>query len=110
LLEWHVPAIQDIYRVRRDAMIAALDQHMPAGVRRIRPEGGMFTWVMLPEHVDANELFHTAIEHDVAFVPGPFLYARGGGNHSMRLNFSLPTPEQIEEGIRRLGCSIRAMM
>lgn len=110
LLERHVPFIRDTYRTRRDAMLAALKEHMPEGVRWVKPEGGMFVWLLFPEHIDSTELFHVAIEHDVAFVPGPPLYANGGGEHTARLNFSLPSLPQIEEGITRLGRSIRNMM
>jgi 2-aminoadipate transaminase len=110
LLERHIPSIQNIYRRRRDAMLAALEQHMPEGVRWTCPGGGMFVWLMLPPGLDALELFHEAIKHEVAFVPGTPFYANGGGNHAMRLNFSLPTAEQIEEGIGRLGCSMRARL
>jgi 2-aminoadipate transaminase len=70
----------------------------------------MFVWIDLPPDVDSTQLFHAAIEHDVAFVPGTPFYANGGGTNTMRLNFSLPTPDRIEEGIARLGRSMRAML
>jgi 2-aminoadipate transaminase len=107
LLDRHVPFIRSFYRTRRDVMLTALEQHMPEDVRWVRPEGGMFVWITLPPHVDSTQLFHTAIKHDVAFVPGATFYANGGGQNTMRLNFSLPTPAQIEEGITRLGQAVR---
>lgn len=110
LLDRHIPTIQDIYRRRRDAMMEALQEHMPAGVRWVRPEGGMFVWVTLPPHLDSTDLFHTAIEHQVAFVPGTPFYANGGGEHCMRLNFSLPSPAKITEGIARLGSAIQELL
>jgi 2-aminoadipate transaminase len=110
LLERHIPSIQNIYRRRRDAMLSSLAQHMPEGVRWTCPGGGMFVWLMLPPGLDALELFHEAIKHEVAFVPGTPFYANGGGGHAMRLNFSLPTAEQIEEGIARLGRSMRGKL
>jgi 2-aminoadipate transaminase len=110
LLARHVPYICSIYRARRDAMLRSLEQHMPPGVHWTRPAGGMFVWIDLPPDVDATRLFHAAIEYDVAFVPGTPFYANGGGTNTMRLNFSLPTPGQIEEGIARLGRSMRAML
>jgi 2-aminoadipate transaminase len=78
LLDRHVPFVQATYRARRDSMLTALQDYMPADVRWSRPGGGMFAWVNLPAHVQAADLFHTALEHDVAFVPGPPLYANGG--------------------------------
>ncbi len=110
LLERHIPLIRSIYKARRDAMLKTLTRHMPEGVRWTCPRGGMFVWLTLPAGVDATELFHTALEHKVAFVPGIPFYANGGGNHTMRLNFSLPTVEQIEDGIARLAESIKAKL
>ncbi len=110
LLDRHIPIIRAIYRKRRDAMLAAMQQHMPEGVNWTTPGGGMFVWLMLPPGVDATELFHKAIENEVAFVPGEPFYANGGGGHAMRLNFSLPSVEQIEEGIQRLARAIRQMI
>jgi 2-aminoadipate transaminase len=110
LLERHVPYIKSVYRERRDAMLQALEQHMPEGVRWTKPGGGMFVWIELPPHVSSTDLFHAALEHEVAFVPGTPFYANGGGERTMRVNFSLPTVAQIEEGIARLGRSMRAMI
>jgi 2-aminoadipate transaminase len=109
LLEHHVPTIRTIYRERRDTMLRALAAHMPPEVRWITPDGGMFVWVMLPAQTNSTSLFHAAIENDVAFVPGEAFYANGGGTNTLRLNFSLPTPAQIEEGIARLGRAMRAL-
>lgn len=103
LLEHHVPLIRSIYRERRDTMLAALEEHMPPEVHWVRPDGGMFIWVTLPPHIDSTTLFHAAIEHEVAFVPGTTFYANGGGANTMRLNFSLPSCDCIREGIARLG-------
>jgi 2-aminoadipate transaminase len=110
LLDRHVPIIRSIYRKRRDTMLNALQQHMPPEVQWVRPDGGMFVWVTLPPQLDSTRLFHTAIEHQVAFVPGTPFYANGGGTSTMRLNFSLPTAEQIEAGIARLGEAIRDVL
>lgn len=107
LLERHIPFIQSVYRRRRDAMLAALAQHMPDAVSWTRPSGGMFVWLTLPPQVDAAALFHAAIEHDVAFVPGASFHANGGGNNTLRLSFSLSTPERIAEGVARLGRVVR---
>lgn len=107
LLNGHVPFIRDTYRVRRDTMLAALAEHMPAGVHWTRPGGGMFIWLTLPPHLDATALFHAALEYQVSFVPGASFYANGGGTNTLRLSFSLPTPERIREGIARLGGALR---
>jgi 2-aminoadipate transaminase len=110
LLERHTPTIRATYRVRRDAMLAALDRHMPTEVRWTRPEGGMFIWLTLPTHIDTTLLLQVALERQVAFVPGAQFYANGGGMNTMRLNFSHSTPERIDEGVARLARSIAELL
>ena len=102
-LDRHVRRLRTVYGERRDAMLAALERHMPEGVSWTRPQGGLFLWVTLPEGLDAARVLRRAIEAKVAFVPGRVFYPDGGGERSMRLNFSYCPPETIEEGIRRLG-------
>jgi len=107
ILREHVKLIRDVYRERRDVMLRAMAKHFPVGVTWTHPEGGLFLWVTLPEHVDADELLKVAIEEKVAFVPGANFFPEGGGHNTMRLNFSNARPELIDEGIKRLG---RALM
>jgi len=104
-LEKHLKEIRPIYRKKRDAMIAALERYMPEdeGIRWTEPEGGLFVWMRLPEGIDATDLLKDAIEHKVAYVPGTSAYVDGGGRNTLRLAFSLATPEVIDEGIRRLA-------
>ncbi|MFE0753999.1 PLP-dependent aminotransferase family protein [Inquilinus sp. NPDC058860] len=98
-----VAKIRATYRDRRDRMLAALQRHMPAGVSWTRPEGGMFIWVTLPEHLDGAGLLARAVELGVAFVPGRAFHADGSHGNTLRLSFSLAGAAAIEEGIGRLG-------
>ena len=92
------------YRVRRDAMLAALERWFPPGVRWTRPAGGLFVWLELPEGVDGTKLLERAIgEINVAFVPGSAFHADRTGANTCRLSFSMANPETIDEGIRRLS-------
>jgi len=102
-LDKHVRKIRQVYRERRDVMLAALERYFPLGVRWTHPQGGLFLWVTLPEWVNTTEILPHAIEEKVAYVPGTDFFASGGGYNTMRLNFSNACPEMIEEGIRRLG-------
>jgi 2-aminoadipate transaminase len=102
-LDQHVRLIRDVYRERRDVMLAALSKYVPAGVRWTIPQGGLFLWVTLPETLDATQLLAEAIAEKVAFVPGTSFFADGSGHNTFRLTFSNATPELIEEGIHRLG-------
>ena len=106
-LDRHVKLVRQVYRERRDAMLAALERWAPPGVRWTRPAGGLFLWLTLPEGMSSRELFADALQEKVAYVPGSAFYPNGGGERSMRLNFSYPAPEAIEEGIRRL-CNVIA--
>jgi len=102
-LDRHIPLIIASYRERAGAMLAAMDRFFPSSVRWVPPEGGMFVWCMLPKGMSAAKLFKKAIEAKVAFVAGHVFHANGGGDETLRLNFTNSTPEQIEEGIKRLG-------
>lgn len=84
-----------------------MDAYLPEGVTWTRPDGGPFLWVTLPEGMDAQGLLAETIAEKVAFVPGRPFYAAGGGENTMRLNFSNASPAQIEAGIERLGRVIR---
>ncbi|HEX5855880.1 MAG TPA: PLP-dependent aminotransferase family protein, partial [Thermoanaerobaculia bacterium] len=102
-LDQHVMRIRAVYGERRDAMLRALDRHAPPGVRWTRPHGGLFLWVTLPKGSDTMALLDEAIREKVAFVPGAAFYPCGGGDETMRLNFSYAPPDVIEEGIKRLA-------
>lgn len=98
----------DLYHQRRDVMLAEMEKCMPEGVKWTHPEGGMFLFITLPEHMDALELFHKAIEKKVAFVTGNVFYCDGGGTNTMRLNFSYVNNEKAIAGIQRLAQIIEA--
>jgi 2-aminoadipate transaminase len=102
-LEAHIARIREVYRARRNAMIAALEEHFPVNVGFTRPAGGLFLWVELPKGLDARRFLEAAIEERVAFVPGESFFPNGGHENTLRLNFSAMPEERIAEGIRRLG-------
>jgi 2-aminoadipate transaminase len=101
--EAHIERIREVYRARRDAMLAALEEHFPEDVRFTRPAGGLFLWVELPDGMGARELLARALEERVAFVPGESFFPNGGHENTLRLNFSAMPEERITEGIRRLA-------
>jgi 2-aminoadipate transaminase len=91
------------YAERRDAMIAALEEHFPPEARWTKPDGGFFVWVELPEFVDCASMLAEAVEFGVTYAPGDGFYPDGRGRNCMRLAFCYASPEAIDEGIRRLG-------
>lgn len=101
--EEHIELIRATYRKRRDVMLAAMERWFPQTVSWNKPSGGMFFWVLLPASWDAGEILLKCIEHNVAFVPGREFFPDGSGKNTLRLNFSNAAPENIEEGIRRMG-------
>lgn len=113
-LDEHVKLIRRVYRERRDVMLQALTQYFPPEVQWTRPQGGLFLWVTLPEGADAQKLFESAVQENVAFVPGDCFYAPNGhreaGKRHMRLNFSAAPPDQIQEGIRRLSIAVKQQL
>jgi 2-aminoadipate transaminase len=106
-LDRHIPIIQETYRIRRDAMLESLEEHMPEGVSWTHPKGGLFLWVKVPEQLDTTVLFRSAVEEKVAFVPGVPFFAAGDITNTMRLNFSYQKPDVINEGISRLAKIIK---
>lgn len=102
ILRSHVKTIREVYRERRDAMLAAMERHFPPGVTWTRPQGGLFLWVQVPEHIDTTEFLNLALQEKVAFVPGRAFYPDDDGQNAMRLTFATADPERIEEGIKRL--------
>jgi 2-aminoadipate transaminase len=102
-LDHHVRELRVIYRERRDAMLMALGHFFPPEATWTEPQGGLFVWVTLPPTLDATTVLQDALAADVAFAPGSAFFAHGGGQHTMRLNFTCMEPDWIAEGIRRLG-------
>jgi 2-aminoadipate transaminase len=109
-LDKHVKLIRQIYRERRDVMLEALQEFFPPEVTWTHPQGGLFLWVTLPAGLDIKAILKSALEQNVAFVPGDSFYANDGreGSRHMRLNFSNAAPEQIREGIRRLAAAVKS--
>lgn len=99
----HKSLLRQTYKSRMDCMLAALEQYFPASVSWNSPKGGMFLWVSLPANCNARDLLPKCLEKNVAFVPGQEFFPDGSGQNTIRLNFSNATPENIEEGIKRIG-------
>src|SRR6478735_10830819 len=97
-----IKSYREQYRERRDAMVAALSEHLPDATWNV-PDGGFYTWVRLPDGLDAKDMLPRAVTARVAYVPGTAFYFDGSGADHMRLSFCYPTPERIREGVRRLA-------
>jgi 2-aminoadipate transaminase len=103
LLEKNLNKTIDLYRERRNLMISCFKKYMPEGVSWTEPLGGLFLFVTLPSHLDADEIFKKAIVKNVAFVAGSSFFCNNTGHNTMRINFSFSNKEEIETGVKRLS-------
>ena len=102
-LDEHVEKIKATYKKRRDLMLNCMKEEFPEGVSFTHPDGGLFTWVRLPETLNAQELMEKCVENNVAYVPGGFFFPSGNKENYFRLNYSSCKEDKIVEGIKRLG-------
>jgi len=111
LIERQTSTAVEIYRRKRDAMLAALENHFPQSAHWTKPQGGFYTWVTLPKEIDTEALLPRAIEDaSVAYVAGPAFYHNRSGKEHMRLCYSYVPESQTEEGVRRLGQLVSRLM
>jgi 2-aminoadipate transaminase len=103
--EPNLERVRGLLKARRDAMLEALERHLPDGATWSRPEGGYFIWLDLPE--ETGDLLARAEEAGVTFVPGTDFFADGGGTRSLRLAFSFVSPAEIADGVARLAGLLR---
>lgn len=106
-LDAHVKKIKECYVKRRDVMLKTMEEEFPEGVEFTYPQGGLFTWVTLPEGIDAGEMAKKCLEKNVAYVPGASFYPNGGVFNTCRLNYSNMPEDKIVEGIKRMGEVLR---
>ena len=105
-----IKQMREMYRERRDAMMSALADLMPASCTWNTPAGGFFVWMTLPPGIDGKAMLPRAVTARVAYVPGTAFFADGFGSGAIRLSFCYPTPERIREGVRRLAGVLEAEM
>lgn len=103
-MEPHIESICTFYKPYLDKMLNCMMQHLPPYIQYSKPEGGIFTWLWLPEDMNADDLFEKAKQYKVTFIPGSKFYPVGQERFNcLRLNFTYSTFEQIESGICSLG-------
>ncbi|HIQ03401.1 MAG TPA: PLP-dependent aminotransferase family protein, partial [Desulfurococcales archaeon] len=103
LVDRQTQILPKFYKRKRDAMLNSLEKYMPEGVEWTKPIGGMFVFVYAPKHVDTRKMLFKAINRGVAYVPGRNFFIDGSGHNTMRLNFSYPSIEDIDKGIKILA-------
>jgi 2-aminoadipate transaminase len=103
-----IKTFTEVYRERRDAMLAALEMYLPHGFTWNIPDGGFYVWLTVPEGVDTKAMLPRAVTARVAYASGTGFYADGFGSRQLRLSYCYPTPERITEGVRRLAAVLEA--
>lgn len=109
-LEDHIKLANEMYKKQMETMLSLMDALLPGEVKHTVPQGGLFIWAELPEGMDATVIFKKAVEKKVAFVPGTHFYCEGGHENTLRLNFSMASIAQIEQGMERLADVIKTNM
>lgn len=99
----HIESLKKVYKERRDLMMSSIKKYFPDVVEYTYPEGGLFTWVILPEGIDTDQMMVKAVEKGVAYVPGGSFFPNGGHKNTMRINYSNMPNDKIVEGIKILG-------
>jgi 2-aminoadipate transaminase len=102
-MDEQINRVRSYYQGQRDLMLRNIEKYFPEDIHFTRPKGGMFLWVTLPKEKNALPLLEQAVKRGVAYVPGEPFFANGGGKNTLRLSYSVATPEQVEKGIASLG-------
>ena len=115
LLDRQLPILRRHYQHKRDVMEQALRRELQEMVSWPEPKGGFFLWLTLPQEINADAMIPRAVQHGVIYVAGEAFFvdagspsATGPRANTMRLSFSAPTPQRIEEGVGRLAAAIKA--
>lgn len=108
-IDEHIQKIRKFYGSRKDAMVDAAEKYFPKSVKYTNPEGGMFMWATLPEGASATKLFELSAKENVVFVPGHPFYVDKKETNSLRLNFTHSTEDVIDEGMKRLGNTMKRL-
>lgn len=107
-IDAHIRKIAEVYKSRRNKALESLENYFPATVKFTRPEGGLFTWIELPEGVSAREILTKCLEKKIAFVPGGSFFPTADKENTLRINYSNMPEEKIEKGLKTMAEVIKA--
>lgn len=102
-IDKHIAKIIEVYRKRRDIAMKCMERYFPDTVNFTHPEGGLFTWIELPEGVPAREILEKCLEKKIAFVPGGSFFPNGNRENTLRINYSNMPEDRIEKGLQIMG-------
>jgi DNA-binding transcriptional MocR family regulator len=106
LLDNHVEMLRAKYQERRNLLIEALGNHLPKDCHWKTPHGGFYVWLRLPPEINSAVFLRTAEDAGVSYIPGVKFFTQGGGENYCRLNFTMVSLNELEEGAYRLGSAL----
>ena len=111
-LQDNIKSTIEEYREKNKLMLEKLDEYMPKdkGIKWTKPDGGLFLWLTCPDYINTEDMFYDAIKENVAYVVGSAFYGENPKYNSLRLNFSYPTLDEIDEGVKRLASVIKSKL
>lgn len=107
-IDRHIGKIIEVYRKRRNVAVECIERYFPKYIKFTRPEGGLFTWIELPEGVSARDILEKCLEKKIAFVPGGSFYPNENKENTFRINYSNMSEEKIKKGLQTVGEIIRS--
>lgn len=102
-IDEHIERIREVYRRRRDVTVKTMEEVFGPDIEFTRPQGGLFAWIELPEHINSRDVLLKSLEKKVAFVPGGSFFPNGGKENTLRINFSNMPEDRIVEGLQSLA-------
>lgn len=102
-IDKHIKKIVEVYRKRRDIAVRSIECYFPKNIKFTHPEGGLFTWIELPEGVSARNILEKCLEKKIAFVPGGSFFPNENKENTFRINYSNMPEDRIEKGLQILG-------
>jgi 2-aminoadipate transaminase len=102
-IDEHIGRIVEVYKKRRDVTVKCIEKYFPDNIKFTRPEGGLFTWIELPEGIPAREILEGCLEKRIAFVPGGSFFPNEHKENTFRINYSNMPEDRIEKGLKIIG-------
>lgn len=99
-IDEHIGKIVEVYKKRRDVAVKCIERYFPQNIKFTRPEGGLFTWIELPEDISARDILERCLEKKVAFVPGGSFFPNENRENTFRINYSNMPEDKIEKGLK----------
>lgn len=109
-IDEHIGKIVEVYKRRRDVAVECIERYFPKNIKYTCPEGGLFTWIELPEGISARDVLDQCLEKRVAFVPGGSFFPNTNQENTFRINYSNMPEDKIKKGLRIIAEVVKEEM